>query len=118
MLFRSWRDIGDDDGDDLHKSPSRQGARTGTSVSQTRVLDVGRAVNRIWENPSGVLRFGDEGVQIPKGTLGVVPGPQGASRCSQGGGRGWCPPEGPVAPPLVALLAPGVFRGEIILGIF
>ena len=42
------------------QSPSRQGARTGSSVSQTRVSGVGGVADRIWEKPSGVLRFGDE----------------------------------------------------------
>ena len=42
------------------QSPSWQGARTGTSVSRTRVSGVGGAADRIWENPLGVLRFGDD----------------------------------------------------------
>ena len=80
------------------QSPSWQGDRTGTSISRTRVSGVGGATNRIWENPSGVLSFGDEVTYMPKGSLRGGPGSLGPPRRGQGGGRGWCPPRGPVAP--------------------
>ena len=42
------------------RSPSRQGAGTGTYVPTTRVSDGGVDLNRIWKNLSGALVLGHD----------------------------------------------------------
>ena len=69
---------------------------------------------RIWENPSGVLRFGDEVTYIPKGGLRGGPGHPGADQAWPGGPR-LAPLWWPSDPPLAVLLAPRVFGENIIL---
>ena len=75
------------------ESPSRQGARTGTSFSRTRVSGGGGAVYHIWENPSGVLSFGDEVTYVPKESPGCGPRPRGDPQVRPGGRPRLEPPE-------------------------
>ena len=76
------------------ESPSRQGARTGTLDPRSRVSGGGGAVYHFLENPSGLLRFGDDVKYVPKESPGVAPHHQVTPR------RGWgqAAPGGLVAP--------------------
>jgi hypothetical protein len=54
-----WRDVGDDDGDDLLQIPVLVGCQNGVSSSESRFLVVAAQRNSIWENvkPLDVFRL-------------------------------------------------------------
>ena len=94
----------DGDGPD-GRSPSRQGAGTGPSEPPKLIDDGGRALYRIWKNPSGVRVFSTGMIYRQKGVVRVSPR-----------GRGSPPPRPPLdlrvgpapglwVPPVDALLA-------------
>ena len=63
------------------RSPSRQGAGTGSSEPPKLVGDGGGALNRIWENLSGVRVF----------SSGMISRPKDVVRGSPRGSQGWWP---------------------------
>ena len=65
-----WRGGDDDDGDDLLKSPSRQGARTELLIPGIEIALAAerRCVSRNMKNPPSIFR--SRALSSPKGSVG------------------------------------------------